>query len=131
MSRTVLMRVLAGALGVVTAVLWHYANAEVIGYMALSRIPDLWPTALRVGVPVLIFLAVVVLSYWLFIRILGRTAVPAIWAAVLAYVALMIHAHLTVPAGSLELTLSALLVCAAAIPGIAAVRFAKRPATRT
>jgi hypothetical protein len=130
MSRTVVIAIGAATLGIVTALVWHFLNAQVVGYLALSRFPDRWPEMLRVGVPVLIFLAIVFLSYWVFVRILGRGSIPAIWASFIAYSAITAQALFSVPAGSMELTLSILLIGAAVIPGLAALRFVSRAKKR-
>jgi hypothetical protein len=119
-------RHLASATGIIAALLWPYAKAEVVGYLALTRVASRWPAALRIGVPVLAFLVVVSLTYWLLVRALGRAAVPAIWSALITFSALTIYADWTVRARAAEVSLSALLVCAPFILGVFALRAAKR-----
>jgi len=72
----------------------------------------------QIGLPVVVFLIVVLLSYWLLIKLLGITSRLAIWVAIGVYIVTSAYAVLTAHSGSLELIMSGLLVCAALIPGI-------------
>ncbi len=119
-------RVVACLGGAATAFLWHYINAQVLGYLALWRFPDHWAPWARVGVPTLFFLCVVVVpSYYLLIRVFGKTSTAAIWSSCLTYAALMVYAHTEIAAQGLELLSSALLVFMTVLAGFVALRVAR------
>ncbi len=108
------------------AFLWHYIYAQVLGYLALWRFPDQWPLWARIGVPTLFFLCVVVLpSYYLLIRLFGKTSTAAIWSSCLTYTTLTVYAHTEIATQNLELLPSALLVCTTVLAGFVALRVAR------
>jgi hypothetical protein len=64
-------------------------------------------------------------SYYLLIRVFGKTSTAAIWSSCITYAALMVYAHTEIAAQGLELLSSALLVCMTVLPGFVALRVAR------
>src|SRR6185437_3288509 len=88
-------RIVACVVGLLIALAWHFINSEVIGYLAISRAPYHWPLLSQIGLPVVVFLIVVLLSYWLLLKLLGITSRLAIWVALGVYIVTSAYAVLT------------------------------------
>ena len=113
-------------LGVLAALLWQYARLQVFGVLAASRFLEHVPSWVYSASPEVIFLGAIVLpTYYIFVRFSRPNVRTAIASSVIAFAALQLYSLRSVPTSDSVVLSSAISLLVLVVISFGALRLAR------